>query len=121
MAVDRSSELITYADSSALGWTEFRPGSRRKILAEDPKSGRLVMLVQWDAGYRMDAELHQLDEHLYILEGTYVDQNRTSGPGTYICNPVGSEHQAYTLDGCTFLEIVPGRCATVQQPRSPSS
>jgi mannose-6-phosphate isomerase-like protein (cupin superfamily) len=108
MAVDRSSELITYADSSALGWTEFRPGSRRKILAEDPKSGRLVMLVQWDAGYRMEAELHQLDEHLYILEGTYIDQNRASGPGTYICNPVGSEHRAYTLDGCTFLEIVPG-------------
>ena len=109
MAVDRSSELITYADSSALGWMEFRPGSRRKILAEDPKSGRLVMLVQWDAGYRMEAELHQLDEHLYILEGTFRDHNRVSGPGTYIYNRAGSEHQAYTLDGCTFLEIVPGR------------
>jgi len=112
MAVDPNGALITYADSSALGWTEFRPGSRRKILAEDPKSGRLVMLVQWDAGYRMEAELHQLEEHLYILEGTYVDQNRTCGPGTYICNPVGSEHQAYTLDGCTFLEIVCGRSST---------
>jgi len=108
MAVDPSSELFTYADSSALGWTEFRPGSRRKILAEDPKSGRLVMLVQWDAGYRMELEHHTLDERLYILEGAYVDQNRTSGPGTYICNRAGSEHRAYTLDGCTFLEIIPG-------------
>ena len=108
MAVDPSRELITYGDSSALDWTEFRPGSR-KILAEDPQSGRFVMLVQWDAGYRMaEVEHHQHDEHLYILEGTFVDQNRASGPGTYIYNRAGSEHQAYTPDGCTFLEIVPG-------------
>lgn len=109
MAADRSGELITYGDSSTLDWTEFRPGSRRKILAEDPKSGRSVMLVQWDAGYRMaEVEHHRHDEHLYILEGTFVDQNRAAGPGTYICNRAGSEHQAYTPDGCTFLEIVPG-------------
>ena len=68
MATDPGSELFTYVDGSVLGWTEFRPGSRRKILAEDPNSGRLVMLVQWDAGYRMEAEHHTLDEHLYILE-----------------------------------------------------
>ena len=109
MATDPGSELYTYVDGSVLGWTEFRPGSRRKILAEDPNSGRLVMLVQWDAGYQMEAELHTLDEHLYILEGRYIDQNRASGAGTYICNRAGSEHRAYTLDGCTFLEIVPGR------------
>jgi anti-sigma factor ChrR (cupin superfamily) len=113
MAVDPNSALITYGDSSALYWTEFRRGSRRKVLAEDSKSGRVVMLVQWDAGYRMaEVEHHQHDEHLYILEGTFVDQNRASGPGTYIYNRAGSEHQVSTPDGCTFLEIVCGRSST---------
>jgi mannose-6-phosphate isomerase-like protein (cupin superfamily) len=102
--------LITYADSSRADWQEFRPGSRRKVLYEDSGTGQLTMLVQWDAGYRMGVvEHHEYDEHLYILAGTFVDEQRASGPGTYILNRAGSEHQAYTPDGCTFLEVVPGR------------
>jgi mannose-6-phosphate isomerase-like protein (cupin superfamily) len=106
----QNSELIVYVDSDAAGWREFRPGSRRKVLYEDATTGRLTMLVQWDAGYRMGAlEHHEQDEHLFILSGTFVDEQRTSGPGTYILNRAGSAHQAYTPDGCTYLEVVPGR------------
>ena len=101
--------LITYADSSEAQWKEFLPGSRRKVLYEDQATGQLTMLVQWDAGYQMAiVEHHKVDEHLYILSGTFVDQNRASGTGTYILNRRGSEHQASTPEGCTFLEVVPG-------------
>jgi mannose-6-phosphate isomerase-like protein (cupin superfamily) len=103
-------ELITYADSGRADWQKFQPGSRRKILHEDLATGQLTMLVQWDPGYRMGVvEHHEYDEHLYILAGTFVDEQRASGPGTYILNRAGSEHQAYTPDGCTFLEVMPGR------------
>lgn len=105
-----NSELITHVDGSSANWQEFRPGSRRKVLYGDAATGRLTMLVQWDAGYRMSAiEHHEYDEHLYILAGIFVDEQRASGPGTYILNRAGSEHQASTPDGCTFLEVVPGR------------
>lgn len=110
MTKGQSSELITYVDSSKAEWQDFRPGSRRKVLHEDPGTGQLTMLVQWDAGYKMGVmEHHEDDEHLYIIAGTFVDEHRTCGPGTYILNRAGSEHQAYTPVGCTFLEIVPGR------------
>lgn len=103
-------ELITYVDSSRATGQDFRPGSRRKVLYEDAATGQLTMLVQWDPGYRMGVlEHHEYDEHLYIIAGTFVDQNRASGPGTYILNRAGSEHQCSTPDGCTFLEIDPGR------------
>ncbi len=103
-------ELITYVDTGETAWQEFRPGSRRKVLYENAETGQLTMLVQWDAGYRMGAvEHHENDEHLYILAGTFVDEHRASGSGTYILNRAGSEHQAYTHDGCTYLEVVPGR------------
>jgi quercetin dioxygenase-like cupin family protein len=102
--------LFIYADSNQTDWQEFRPGSRRKVLHEDPATGQLTMLIQWDAGYRMgDLEQHEHDEHLYILAGTFVDEQRESKPGTYILCRAGSAHQASTPDGCTFLEIVPGR------------
>ena len=110
-------ELITYVDSSDAEWQDFRPGSRRKVLYENPETGQLTMLVRWDAGYRMGAvEHHEYDEHLYIIEGTFVDEQRASGAGTYILNRAGSEHQAYTPDGCTFLEVVPGRLNPASAP-----
>ena len=110
MADTSISDLISYVDASKLDWQEFRPGSRRKILHEDAETGQLAMIVQWDAGYRMSGvEHHEYDEHLYILEGTFVDEQRSSGPGSYILNRAGSEHQAFTLDGCIYLEIVCGR------------
>jgi mannose-6-phosphate isomerase-like protein (cupin superfamily) len=103
-------ELIVYVDSDGSEWQQFRPGSRRKVLHEDVETGQLTMLVQWDAGYRMGVvEHHEYDEHLYILSGTFVDEQRACGPGTYILNRAGSQHQAFTPNGCTFLEVVPGR------------
>lgn len=54
-------------------------------------------------------EHHEYEEHLYIIAGSFVDEHRASGPGTSILNRAGSEHQAYAPDGCTFLEVVPGR------------
>ena len=69
--------LFVYAESDNTDWQEFRPGSRRKVLHEDPATGQLTMLVQWDAGYRMGVlEQHEHDEYLYILAGTFVDEQR---------------------------------------------
>ena len=75
MTGTQNPELITYVDSSRVGWQEFRPGSRRKVLHEDLATGQLTMLVQWDPGYQMGVvEHHKYDEHLYILAGTFVDE-----------------------------------------------
>jgi hypothetical protein len=118
----QSSELITYVDSGDAEWQDFRLGSRRKVLYENPETGQLTMLVRWDAGYRMGAvEHHEYDEHLYIIEGTFVDEQRASGAGTYILNRAGSEHQAYTPDGCTFLEVVPWSAEPLNEVTCPAA
>jgi hypothetical protein len=81
MADTQSSELFLYADASGMEWQQTRPGSRRKILHNDVETGKLTMLVQWDAGYRTSVlERHTNDEHLYILSG--VDERHACGPGT---------------------------------------
>jgi anti-sigma factor ChrR (cupin superfamily) len=54
---------------------------------------------------------HESDEIVFVLSGTFVQNNRASGPGTYIHHRAGSSHQAYTPDGCTFLEVVTGQRA----------
>ncbi len=109
MAAVQTHDLITYVDTKALAWEEVAPGARRKTLFEDPATGQRTRLVQWDPGYRLSyVDQHPHGEYLYILEGTFVDQNQASGPGTYIHNRPGSEHQPHTPDGCTFLAFVPG-------------
>jgi len=99
--------LISYIDSNSVEWFQYRPGSRWKILFEDPKIAQRAILVQWDPGYRMgQIDLHERDEIVYVLSGTFAQNGRSSGPGTYIHQRAGSRHQASTADGCTFLEIV---------------
>jgi quercetin dioxygenase-like cupin family protein len=109
--------LISYVDSSSVEWFQFRPGSRWKTLFVDPKTGQRAILVQWDAGYRMgEVDHHDHDEIVYVLSGTFVQNGRSSRPGTYIHHRAGSRHQASTPDGCTFLEIVTGQRARQGRP-----
>ena len=109
MAAVETRDLITYVDSNSLEWEEAAPGSRRKTLFENPETGQRTRLIQWDAGYQVaQLDQHAYGEYLFILAGTFVDQNQASGPGTYIHNRPGSAHQPHTPDGCTFLVMIPG-------------
>jgi quercetin dioxygenase-like cupin family protein len=109
--------LISYVDSNSIEWFQFRPGSRWKTLFKDPKTGQRAILVQWEPGYRMgQVDHHDRDEIVYVLSGTFVQNGRSSPPGTYIHHRAGSSHQASTPDGCTFLEIVTGQRARRGRP-----
>ena len=108
-----AADFISHHDSNQMDWKEFRPGSNWKFLQQDKASGQMTFLVRWDAGYRMGAMEHnRCEKHLYILEGTFVDQFRTSTAGTYIHLLPGSEHLAHTPDGCLFLEVCQGGAAS---------
>ncbi|MDQ3385864.1 MAG: cupin domain-containing protein [Actinomycetota bacterium] len=100
---------ISYVEPDATEWIEFRPGSLWQILFEDPSTGQRAILVEWEPGYSMGAvDRHERDEVVFVLAGTFVQDGRASGPGTYIHHWAGSHHQASTPDGCKFLEIVTG-------------
>jgi len=103
-------DLIRYIDADATEWKDNEPGSRRRTLHFDPVTKRRILLVQWDPGYTISyLDTHDHDEFLYILSGTFVDQNRACGPGTFVHNEPGSSHQPTTPDGCTYLAIISPR------------
>jgi len=102
--------LMTYVDTATAQWTEVEPGYRRRTLVNDRESGTRIVLLQYDAGYQLShLDEHENDEYLYVLSGTFVDQNQASGPGTFIHNRPGSSHQPHSPDGCTFLAVVSRR------------
>lgn len=99
--------LMTYVDTTSAQWTDLEPGYRRQTLVNDREAGTRVVLLQYDAGYELSyLDEHKHDEYLYILTGTFVDQNQASGPGTFIHNRPGSAHRPSSPDGCTFLAFV---------------
>jgi len=99
--------LMTYVDTATAQWTEVEPGYRRMTLVNDRESGTRIVLLQCDAGYQLSyLDEHEHDEYLYVLSGTFVDQNQASGRGTFIHNRPGSSHQPSSPDGCTFLAVV---------------
>lgn len=102
--------LMTYVHTTSAQWTELEPGYRRQTLVNDREAGTRIVLLQYDAGYELSyLDQHKHDEYLYILSGTFVDQNQASGPGTFIHNRPGSSHRPSSPDGCTFLAFVNAR------------
>ncbi len=99
--------LMTYVDTGSAAWKEVEPGYRRLTLVNDPDAGTRIVLVHYDAGYQLSRlDEHAHDEYLYVVSGTFVDQHRASGPGTFIHNRPGSSHQPSSPDGCTFLAVI---------------
>ena len=116
--------LMRYVDTMAAQWTDLEPGYRRQTLVNDRESGIRIVLIQYDAGYELShLDEHEHDEYLYIVSGTFVDQNQASGPGTFIHNRPGSSHQPGSPDGCTCLAVVTARSphAAAAPPRAVSA
>jgi anti-sigma factor ChrR (cupin superfamily) len=56
------------------------------------------------------------EEIVYVLEGTFTDQYRSSRPGTVIRGAAGSSHRPGTPDGVTFMvvrSLAPGERARI--------
>ena len=105
-----TSSILSGQTSARPTTEEAAPGHRYQRLFADPDSGRRILMVQWDAGFELPyRDEHRHDEFLYIVSGTFVDQHRSSGPGTFIHNEPGSWHQPTTPDGCTFLAMISPR------------
>ena len=95
---------MSYFLADDIPWEEQTEKSRRKILRVE--DDLYVAITQWDAGFTLPAtDHHGGEETVYVLEGTFVDQYRSSGPGTVIRGEPGSSHQPGTPDGVTFFVV----------------
>lgn len=101
---------MSYVDIDAVDWEQQTPKSRRKILRLE--DDLYVAIVSWDAGFTLPVlDEHGGEETVYVLQGTFVDQYRTSPAGTVIRGEAGSSHQPSTPDGVTFIvtrTLLPG-------------
>jgi anti-sigma factor ChrR (cupin superfamily) len=59
-----------------------------------------VALVRWESGTRFPLHAHPGGEEIFVLEGTFEDEQGTYPAGTWLRNPAGSRHAPFSSRGC---------------------
>lgn len=77
--------------------------SRMPLEREAAESGHTTSFVKFDPGSFFPPHPHPFGEEIYVLDGTFSDENGDYPAGTYIRNPPGSHHKPFTRDGCTLF------------------
>ncbi|MCZ6844545.1 MAG: cupin domain-containing protein [Alphaproteobacteria bacterium] len=93
-------------DTTAAVWEPWTMDGETMIgvevirLAERP--GERVYLMRLRPGTVVPTHDHPGGEELFVLDGELADQNGRYPKGTWLRNPPGSSHDAFSDDGCTF-------------------
>ena len=76
-----------------------------KPLLEDADRGRRSWLMKIDAGAFSASHAHEELEQVYVLEGSFYDEERSYGPGDYVLRAPGAMHTAGSENGAVMLVV----------------
>lgn len=72
-------------------------GVKRKPLARSEDEVHITSIVEYAAGSNFSEHPHPMGEEIFVLEGTFSDQDDDYPAGTYLRNPPKSRHQSIRL------------------------
>ncbi|MEM8837739.1 MAG: cupin domain-containing protein [Pseudomonadota bacterium] len=84
----------------ALPFEPFREGIEICTLVEGEPS---VAVLRYEPGARVPRHRHTGLETILVLAGMQSDEAGNYAAGTFVANPVGSEHSVWSEDGCVVL------------------
>ncbi len=96
---------VTVRDGDSAWASLDFPGVRMKVLHRNAATGALAVLTQMAAGAAIPAHWHTTaDETVYVLEGDFVEDGTSYGPGAYFVGRARTGHGPHaTVRGCTLL------------------
>jgi len=91
--------------SEQLDWVDSPlPGVQRRMLERDgAEAGRASTIVRYAPDSHFRSHVHTGGEEYVVLDGVFSDEYGNFGPGTYVRNPVGSEHRPHSKEGTTIF------------------
>jgi anti-sigma factor ChrR (cupin superfamily) len=81
------------------------PGFNIKPLYENPDAQQRTWLMEVEAGASCESHSHQELEQVYVLSGSFYDEEHTYYPGEFILRAPGAMHTAGSQDGATVLLV----------------
>jgi anti-sigma factor ChrR (cupin superfamily) len=94
-----------YLDPASLEWQPDGPHFWTKLLHEDRARGERTLLMKVDPGASFPLHAHEEVEQIYVLSGSFFDQDRTLRAGDYACRAAGAMHTAGSAEGAVMLLI----------------
>ena len=105
MTTTPRSQIISISD---LGWQDFQPGLRFKILWEDKPTKRRAQLTRFEPGAKLALHRHVGDELIFVLEGAVSDESGAVTAGNVGYRPNGCVHTVSSKNGATVLAVLTG-------------
>lgn len=97
---------MRYASASAEWQPTDSEGFWVKPLFEDAERGEKTLLMKIDPGAWSPMHTHPGElEQIYVLEGTFYDQDASMGPGDYCCRAPDAAHEAGSKTGAIVLLV----------------
>ncbi len=90
----------------SLSWMDLEmSGVSMKVLHKDEVTGAMAVLTRIPPGAVIPAHWHsQADETVFVLEGDFVEDGESYGPGSYFVGRARTPHGPHsTVGGCTVL------------------
>ncbi len=94
-----------YLDPSKLPWQADGEKFWTKLLYEDAARGERTLLMKVDPGASFPLHAHEEIEQIYVLSGSFFDQERVLRAGDYACRAPGAQHTAGSDEGAVLLLI----------------
>ena len=91
-----------------LARTDWQPDGDKfwiKPIYEDPVRGERTLLMKIGAGARYPMHAHEETEQIYVLSGSFRDQDRTLRAGDYCCRAPGAMHSTESDEGAVVLLV----------------
>ena len=88
------------------GWAPIDfPGVEIKVLHTDESSGAMTVLTRLAAGAVIPRHRHTAaDETVYVIEGDFVEDGESFGPGSFFAGRAGTDHGPHgSTTGCLVL------------------
>lgn len=110
----RDSGCIAAVDAAASSYTsthgaDWEPGGIEgfwvKRLYEDENRGEQTWLMRMDAGAHSPPHTHEAFEQVYVLEGSFYDDDRLVRAGEYCARAPGAVHSSTSDGGATMLVV----------------
>lgn len=87
-------------------WQRYAPGLYAKELFKDPQARTVTTLFKFEPGTIVPRHSHGGFEQCLILQGDFIANGETFGPGDYHCATPGSTHELITTKGGAIVLIV---------------
>ena len=103
------------ANTKDIQWKEIQENVRIKTLARDEERGLQMSIMSLGSNVKRPPHMHPDIEWVYVLRGSFSDENGIYEEGHFLANDKGSAHTIEVgLEGCDIIFVWSGSVKNVE-------